>query len=336
MLKNFFKHHTIHKKIVPYLDILFILRPTLFFSIWVMVSIGMYLGGNIYINNFIWNTEFYFNTLLFFIAITLVCSSTFILNQILDIETDKANNKLFLIGNNISIIKSKRIADFLFIAGLVLGIYIDWLIFVLLVSIYIFWGYLYNKSPFILKRAPVLGWFTNSFVGILLLFIGWVYNHKIYNSYENIFAIEFIKLSIPYILAFSSVSLLTTIPDMKGDGESKVKTFPIAYGKITTIIISVLFIIPAQYISLMNEDPLASTSIIVSMPFYAFALFRQLDKDIIRAIRYPIFTLNFFVMGIYPWLFIPVTVVFYLSKYYYWHRFNIHYPTLIIEDKIIN
>ena len=59
----------------------------------------------------------------------------------------------------------------------------------------------------------------------------------------------------------------------------------------------------------MNEDPLASTSIIVSMPFYAFALFRQLDKDIIRAIRYPIFTLNFFVMGIYPWLFIPVVPI---------------------------
>ena len=69
MLKNFFKADTIHKKVVPHLDIIFILRPTLFFSIWVMVSIGMYLANNIYIKHLIWNTEFYFNTVLFFIAI---------------------------------------------------------------------------------------------------------------------------------------------------------------------------------------------------------------------------------------------------------------------------
>jgi hypothetical protein len=41
--------------------------------------------------------------------------------------------------------------------------------------------------------------------------------------------------------------------------------------------------------------------------------------------------LNFFTLSIYPWLFVPLLVTFYLSKYYYWHRFDLHYPTFLID-----
>jgi hypothetical protein len=51
----------------------------------------------------------------------------------------------------------------------------------------------------------------------------------------------------------------------------------------------------------------------------------------LRAIRYPIFILNFFVLSVYPWLFVPLVLTYYVSKYYYWHRFNLHYPTFLVE-----
>ena len=98
-----------------------------------------------------------------------------------------------------------------------------------------------------------------------------------------------------------------------------------------TIILSLILIMIAFTFGLINEDPLASTATIVSLPFFLFMTVRRLDKDILRAIRYPIFILNFFALTVYPWLFFPLCIIFYLSKYYYWHRFELHYPTFLVE-----
>ena len=33
---------------------------------------------------------------------------------------------------------------------------------------------------------------------------------------------------------------------------------------------------------------------------------------------------------------IPVVIVYYCSKYYYWHRFDIHYPTFLVDSQTYN
>ena len=43
MIKKFLKENSVHKKIVPYLDIFFVLSPMSFFVTWILVCIGMYL-----------------------------------------------------------------------------------------------------------------------------------------------------------------------------------------------------------------------------------------------------------------------------------------------------
>ena len=79
-------------------------------------------------------------------------------------------------------------------------------------------------------------------------------------------------------------------------------------------------------------DPLLSICTLVSIPFFVYALFRNLDKDITRAVRYPVFIFNFFVSTIYPYLSIALILIFYISKYYNWHRLNIHYPTFLVNN----
>ena len=93
-----------------------------------------------------------------------------------------------------------------------------------------------------------------------------------------------------------------------------------------------MLVILAFFIGFYLNDPLATTSTICSIPFFIYALIRCQKKDILRAIRYPIFILNFFTLTIYPILFIICGIVFYLSKYYYWHRFELHYPTCLVEN----
>ena len=92
MIKNFLKNNPIHKKIVPRLDYLMLLRPTLFFSVWVMICIGMYISSilskNIEMNIVNYNIE----TLFIFFGISMVCGSTFIINQLSDIESDRISH----------------------------------------------------------------------------------------------------------------------------------------------------------------------------------------------------------------------------------------------------
>ena len=140
-----------------------------------------------------------------------------------------------------------------------------------------------------------------------------------------------LKFMLPYLLCFSSVSLLTTLPDIKGDVESGDKTFPIVYGEIQTMYLSLILICFAFLVSLYYEDPIASTATLVSLPFFIMTVLRRMKKDVLRAIRYPILILNFFALSVYPWLFVPIAITYYLSKYYYWHRFELHYPTFIVD-----
>ena len=102
MIKNFLKNNPIHKKIAPRLDYLMLLRPTLFFSVWVMICIGMYissiLSNTVEMNIIDYNAH----TLIMFFGITLVCGSTFIINQLSDVDSDRINNKVFLLNGMIS------------------------------------------------------------------------------------------------------------------------------------------------------------------------------------------------------------------------------------------
>ena len=332
MIKKFLKYHPVHKKLVPYLDVVFLLRPTLFFSVWVMVVMGMASAQMYYFDHPLWISSFSWATFFVFTGLTFVCSSTFIINQISDEKSDAVNKKLFLVGKYIATEKSKYIAKYLMFVGLLILVFVNWFSALLVGIIYIIWGIIYNQNPYSWKGKPILGWLANSIVGIILFSIGWglvMQNQS--NSAIIPLDISMLTLLLPYGLCFSSVSLLTTLPDMVGDSSSGDKTFPIVFGKGITLLISLVLIIIAFIVALENNDPLASTATLVSIPFFIFAFIRRMDKDVLRAIRYPIFILNFFVLSVYPWLFIPLAITYYVSKYYYWHRFNLHYPTFLVD-----
>ena len=269
MIKRFLKYHPVHKKFVPNLDIVFLLRPTFFFSVWVMVVIGMSSAQMYLVDYPLWITELSWRTFLAFLGLTFVCSSTFILNQISDEKNDVVNKKLFIIGKHISPEKSQSIANFLLFSGLVISLVANWFTAILVGCIYLIWGIIYNQKPLNWKKKPILGWLANSIVGVLLFTIGWSLVMK--NHPENglvILDMTLIKYMLPYLLCFSSVALLTTIPDMKGDAETGDKTFPVVFGKTPTMILSLILICAAFIVALNQGDPLASTAALVSIPFF--------------------------------------------------------------------
>ena len=333
MIKKFLQYHPIHKKIVPLLDTFFLLRPTMFFAVWVMVVVGIISADlNMYTSS-LWVTDFSWKVFFVFLGLTLLISAAFITNQIADEMKDQDNEKFLLIRNQISAKKKQSIFRILLISGGLISIISNWITAIPAMCIYFLWGIEYKHAPFKWNKVHIAGWLINSFVGVLLFIIGWILGMQNYSQTGMMpLSISTFFHMLPYLFCFSAVSLLTTLQDMKGYAVVDARTAPIISGPSTPLLISLLMVSAALYFSLKHPDPLASTAILVSLPFFIFSAARRMNKDILRAIRYPIFILNFFVLSYYPWLLVPLTCTYYLSKYYYWHRFDLHYPTFLVDN----
>ncbi|NQU68183.1 MAG: UbiA family prenyltransferase [Candidatus Marinimicrobia bacterium] len=335
MIKKFIKDHPLHKKIAPVFDALFLLRPTLFFPVWIMITAGM-TASRMNISRYqVWLHDFDLSTLSLFIGITFISGGSFIINQIMDVDSDALNKKLFLVGKYIPVPAARKIMYLTLISGsiflLISGIY-NFLTGALL---FLFWGYFYNIEPFHWKQKPILGMIANSAAGFLLYASGWLHVVASEGFSLNEFAFgKMLIISIPYLLCYTAVSLLTTIPDIKGDEPTGSITFPVKFGSFATIFISMIMVLAAFVLGWTYDDPVSTTAAAISLPFYIFTLIRRENKDVLRAIRYSILILAVLLFTVYPLLFPAVLIVFYLSKYYYWHRFNLHYPTFQVDDNI--
>ena len=332
MIKNFFKKHKIHSKIVPFLDLFFLLRPVGNFAIWVMLCIGMYVS-QLVPHQFgkeseLFITSFNLSTTLLFFGYALLMSSISMINQIKDKKSDKINKKLFLVNDRFDDQFVDKLRVIIGIISILILSYVNVFIMILGVLLYLFYGYLYNQDTLRFKRHPLKGLFCKIIVGIILIYSGYIH----LNGVAQIFDLKLFLLFAPYILLFTSVSIMIDIPDYKGDQEDNVITFAAYSGRKTATYICLIINLLALIISLKIEDPLSSIIIITSLPFFMYAATRGLKKDILRAIRYPVSIINLFTMTIFPHLFLPVFIIFYLSKYYYWHRFSLHYPTLLVND----
>ena len=167
-------------------------------------------------------------------------------------------------------------------------------------------------------------------LGYLLILSGVIYNR--YNSGIIDMLIQSSYYVIPFILAYSAIALMINISNKDGDESVGRQTLAISFGIKTTSILAFFLCLGSFFIGLYLSEPLSSVSSLSALPFFIFLIFRGRKKDILRSIRYPIFLLNFYVLTIYPLLFFPVIISYYLAKYYYWHRFSIHYPTLLTEN----
>ena len=280
-----------------------------------------------------WNVDYNFRTLIVFISLSIICGATFITNQLSDSKSDIINKKLFIVDSIINNKDAQNIYKYsIYVGGILLLLSFSIYNIIIGISIFFVWDRLYNKEPYQCKNNPFLGPLCNLLVGFLLIFSGWIAVHSNNQSLSFSYLYNFLLLIIPYLLCYLSVAIITDIPDIEGDKRIQKNTFTLIYGKKTTLVISTLLVLLAFLISYYLNDPLGSIITVVSFPFFLFALFRGYNKDILRAIRYPIFLLNFFLFTIYPLLMIPMVIVYYISKYYYWHRFDIHFPALAIND----
>ena len=209
------------------IHLIFLTRPHLFIPTLIFYVNGLFLSRND-IN--------YFELIL----LLLVSSFAYVLNQIYDIESDRINNKIFILTENkVSISLAKKFAFFLFILSLIFSLFVEnKLLFIGLIILSI----VYSVKPFNFKDKPFLDLITNSIgYGFFVFSIGYK---------------EISKESLIFILIMSSAYLITTIMDYEGDKKANKITTSVYIGTYNSQLLSILILIicfiisPYEYIKL--------------------------------------------------------------------------------------
>jgi len=268
--------------------------------------------------------------LFLFLGITSIMSGHYIELQELDL---KDNNSFYLVKQKYSWKFIENFRVYLSWLGLLFLLLSSWLICILgLILIVINYHLKDNRKNQNLSLRLIL----QLGVAFILSISGFIKSGVLNINYEVFDLISmYFKFIIPYMLFFISSFIILNTKDYLFSPKCLSYSTGYLSNSINSKIISLISLILISlsiFLSIKLNDPLASTSLCVSLPFYLYVLIRGLDKDYQRIFTYPLAIINFFCMTIFPYLFILIFPVFYLTKYYNWHRFNFHFPTFLVEN----
>ena len=315
MVKKFFRDHSIHKKIAPFFDELFFLNPMNYYFSWLMICTGIYL--NLFLSDLSPQFLFSFNSgyVFLFVGLSFLLSSIYINKEI---TKSSSRNKTFnFIKEKYSITKIIIFLRLLSIVGVLILFFASW-INALIGLLLCLLGLVINQ----LFKNKIVYYFIES---IILFFSGWYYTCFV-NTSRSIIVYDLLFIFPYFILCYC-----IHISKLKSDN---FKNNGIEINKYDfKLLLSLILILLCFFMGVSNNDPLLSIISITSAGFYFYSVLRAQQKDIIRSFVYPLALFNIFLMTIFPYLFIFHYILFYISKYYYWHRFNIHYPTFLVDNE---
>jgi len=259
------------------------------------------------------------NLLLILVAFMFAMGGSFILNQLQDVESDRQNKKLFLIGEKYVKRNFARWESIILITlSLIIGHFLNFTIFFLLLLFSLITGYFYNYHPFRFKNRPLWGLILNILMGWIAFALGWSLSH----SLDRLFLLD----SLPYLALNTSLYLLTTIPDAGGDKAAGKNTFCVNYGFTITLIVSMLFYLFSLIYSILGNDQLILLlNLLVSYSFLRLMLTPSLPRAI-RTIKMTIFFFSFLICLKFPWYFLLMVLLFFFTRFYYRQRFQFDYP----------
>ncbi|NOZ56306.1 MAG: UbiA family prenyltransferase [Calditrichaeota bacterium] len=300
------------------LDYVFVLRPTLFVAVWTVFLAGRW--AQLRFLPVAYEVPWW-RIWLFGAAVSAVMGAVFVVNQLQDVETDLANNKLYLIARGEIRRRTANLEAYALLAlGLLLALWLDVTLFVILGLLFFVGGVAYSYRPWLWKNRPFFGLFSNAFGALFVFLAGW----GVGNAWHPV-AFQY---AIPYILAVVSVYFLTTIPDEPGDRASGKITFVVAYGDKATRTWALAAVAFSVVAGAFNRDLVILFPAVASLPLFAVAASRGARDDVLRATKMSILLLSLTVCIAYPGYLLLLVLVFGASKWYYKKRFGLNYPSL--------
>jgi 4-hydroxybenzoate polyprenyltransferase len=307
------------------LDYFFITRPILFFPGWNTLLAGYLVAkGEVLLLSGILHDRWHFaltkgNLLLTLLAFMSAMGGCFILNQLQDVESDRQNQKLFLIGEKYVRRNSARWESIILLTmALIIGCFLNFAIFSLLLLFVFITGYLYNYRPFRFKNRPLWGLVSNMLMGWIAFALGW----SLSRSLDLFLLVD----SLPYLALNTSLYLLTTTPDAAGDEVAGKNTFCVSYGFKTTLIVSLLLYSFSLIFSIFGNDQLILLLNLLVLYSFLRLVFSLSLTQAVLTIKMTIFFFSFLICLKFPWYILLMVPLFFFTRFYYHQRFQFDYP----------
>jgi 4-hydroxybenzoate polyprenyltransferase len=258
---------------------------------------------------------------------TCVMGGVYILNQIMDIETDRANKKLFLLSAGY-VPKTAAYIEMVVLWLIAVALSVQFggvFLFLILVSILL--GIMYSLPPIKMKGKPILDTLANGFgYGMINFAIGWL----LFREFDPAMFGRF----VPYFLSISAVFINTTIVDIEGDRKTNEITTGVFLGANVAHIVSVLVMAAAVISAYVQRDYICLIPAAVSFPLFVYTAIyvsknnRVHRKATIASFRLPGLLFTIITAVLYPVYFLILLVVLVAMRIYYKQRFGMTYPTL--------
>lgn len=312
------------------LDLLFLLRPPMLIPVWTFFlagfwrskslpigSIPSFIKGTIPLKSHFWIS---------FAAYSLLLGSIYIVNQIVDRESDRLNKKLFLIPLGIIPIKlALTVFGILVIVSFSIT-FTYGMIYLIFLFLSLILGLLYSIPPFRFKGRPIIDILSNAIgYGILAFGVGWITS--------NNFSWRLPLYAIPYFFATASIFSISTIFDIKGDSRDGAVTTAVRFGKTSTLTISFITLLLSFIFALFLKDLLIIITSLVSFPLLINAFIGKKREYLTLYMRGGSYIFIILVAMLFPWYIVLLIVLYLISKFYYKFRFGINYPTLLEKEK---
>ena len=313
------------KKWIRHLDYFYIARPMLFFPGWNTLLAGylvakgeINLWQNIVSGSFQWHI-WIAEVALMMLTFAAAMGGSFIMNQLQEVESDKQNKKLFLIGEKYMSWQKAFIESILLILTAV-GISLIFNIQEVLLIIFfvIITGYLYNFPPFQYKNHPFMGLYLNMLMGWIAFALGW-------SILKNL-NLEFFLHSLPYLFLNTGLYFLTTVPDIEGDKAAGKQTFCVRFGIKTTARLCLGCYLLSVLTAILLQDYLILFILLLGFYWMVKSAYRPSVSSVIKTVKMVIFFFSAVICIKFPTYFLLMVFIFYLTKFYYRRRFQFNYP----------
>ncbi len=300
------------------LDFIFLARPTSLVPLWIFQMAGAWeatraLGRPL--------PAFGASppVLLGLLSMTLLLAGGYVLNQIFDLESDRANRKLFLLADGFISLRAAW-AELSALWGLAAACSL-WLPgqFRLALVASLVLNVTYSTPPARIKARPFVDLLWNGLgFGATAFAAGW--------SCVAPLGPAWLLPGLSYTLAIGGVIASTTILDMDGDAEQGYRTTGVVLGARRTSLLAVGLLVAASAVGWLASNVLGLFAPLLSLPLMVRAHMtgRRPDRIAANQVSVAVFALMAGVRT--PLLLLLLAAAYFGSRAYYSRRFNIAYP----------
>lgn len=304
-------------------DYMFLLRPSIMIALWTFyfagVSLAFRINGLSYFNNN-YNAGMIIVTLIMY---SILMGSVYVINQIVDIDTDRLNGKLFILSDGIISKQNAMIYAIMLaiisIAGILIMSQATFVMKILFLLSFIL-GVMYSVKPFSLKRRPFVDLLDNVIgYGMIAVIIG-------FESTGCSFKMEYLQKLLPYIFSMGAIFINTTLMDFEGDKAVNAKTTGIFLGYKKASLLSSVLMFFAIISAFNSADKIMIFCSMYSLPFFIYNAVKRSKKTVDISVKLTAPILTIILSICFPYFLIMNIIVLISMKIYYRKRFNIRYP----------